>query len=1702
MSQSSKKQLPELLQELGFTPVPASKGYWQFESRMPEQNAGNLWRIARWTVRVQGQQWSTAQLRLELPLDVLIPTLHQESQEAFGPQTLVEIGRGTRQDYWLFFEFTKARFKHPHPLSLSQVPESFYSPLGMAGMQLALGFEKGELLLQLAHHFAVGFVPSQFFLEHHRMLAQAMGADWQQCVEHANIFEHRYPLVWLLQATLQQYGKTQTVAAFCRLYHETTDGEGRSASVQLTPGGWELVMGDDQAYRNTMHKPALEVLEARELRTSFQHLDQHILQGRIEEARTYCERRLEDYGPSLYLLRRLAILSLMQRTNLSATLLNEGLRAEPENKLFLSCDVQSALTQGKAGEQNVLKGLSLIGESVYESIQEPETLKTLEAVLPELLGDAWFFKDPDTAQQCYQRILARRGEDSRLLTKLVLLARHCEFPEQEMATLERLAKVERRPSELGYVYLRLAQLFKGIDDQLVVQHALTSLRYSSWNQDAIQLACLTLIEADKPTEAIQVLTDILNGLGTDPDARRKVELEIAIGSIWENYVDRKDLARERYTRALALAQDELGLKRLVEIGLKLNDPRFLGLAYEKLFTLYLNENNDAVDGAAEKLIELHLTQTQDKESAFNVYWRLGKRRGFAVMYLDRILSWGEFKCQWREFYVDVRQFIQNLSPAPAKGELLVRLADIASMRLKDMAAAVEHLFEAIQLTKLSETHFQTMMDHIERQQTWDMWIEGLRRRLKQVTESDFVVLARKMSTRPDYLSASERIEFGMLLLRREDQLGLQLLNAQIENFVRDDLLKNVQEMVQNVVPLLRDSAARREWLEQTVMRLQKSRHADKIPAIAKIVPLVAQEYTQPQDFNDWLLKLLQDEKDPTVVGSFLQRLVELRRVPAFLQPDSVLLTLQDSIYHQGLYAEHLFTQSKDPDERLKWANRAWALLRRSEGYEARKAPLLVAMAQNEPLSLDDIQILVSSSLKVGQLDDMVNALNTQVGMQKDPTILTAILDHIIKIEWQERKNAKATIAAMRQKSRFSGRALADTIELVQFSIAHGSFKDSMQNLLQLLSLSDVSLGFSQLGPMIDWVQTQEMASTIEARQKLLTIAEEACVQTNDLRALSVVQRMVEYGYKSRRLFEYFMRASLRLADPAEVVKVWYLIVVKMPTEDVAWFMEFSIPEARDRRVLATLETTWRQGIEREFEADISEAKADIITFEYARYLALSQEDNKYARVLWQRLFQKNPREVRVWTYYYPLAKISEPKEDYIDFLAFVVPYLREHPDDLGYLPVALDEAESELRSLLLPSKEFLTREVEEVTRQSQDKAETRSEVIPLPTEMKRDLLPEIPMAAGHNHAGFARRQRTMSSVKAMPQKPPATPVVETPAVPIDWRAAAAEPQTRVDLPYQISHQAFTSELEKHVALQVSSLLSGDLRILDSWPIQPWIHYESTPYPKDYRQHLHKESFDPLLNSEFARLLMMMNPALIFYFRERFEFRSLAKRYQVPEAKLMQARQELDWEDEVIVRSGLPAYKEEFAHSRIRIFHFPALGRELFFDPQEKIIYFDKTFYEKQPPSHLRYRMLWIYRANRLNYYFVMSLDLNKAVVPFLIQCRKRLDRSTLAVLKSSIGLGDDQIETALAKIDRERIRPLLERIDSISRQDMMRTVEAMYAQIFKLMLAESLDLIGLVESITDKNLSEPLVGEMDANIRKNKLVEMLLLTAAQLKFEA
>ena len=306
----------------------------------------------------------------------------------------------------------------------------------------------------------------------------------------------------------------------------------------------------------------------------------------------------------------------------------------------------------------------------------------------------------------------------------------------------------------------------------------------------------------------------------------------------------------------------------------------------------------------------------------------------------------------------------------------------------------------------------------------------------------------------------------------------------------------------------------------------------------------------------------------------------------------------------------------------------------------------------------------------------------------------------------------------------------------------------------------------------------------------------------------------------------------------------------------------------------------------------------------------------------------------------------------------------------------------------------------------------------------------------------------------------------------DWRAAVIKGDFNADLTGRLLQQAFASEIEKHLAIQCVAVVAGNCERLSHWHWRVWRNPDEYGYSLSGKERFPQRLRTPGLNSSLHKLVIAMAPLLVRINSSRFSQTYLKKKFNLTELMIKQMCKPLDWQSGILRSVGLHHYADRVRVAKYTAYDLPGLGSEIFYDGLRRTLYIDSAHYRKAPSSHLFHRILGLIWSVRIHYYVPLALDPVRDFLPVIGSMHKMFSKQGFSKLKMKLS-SSEGINKYIRDFDLRPIRVIHEKTGMPSEEQVLQLWESMRTHIYRMQLAETLDVIGLFESILDKDLLMP-----------------------------
>ena len=877
------------------------------------------WRINEIELHERRHRIQVAGLSVVLDETRLLARLDAGVKKFYGQRTTCQLVKATDQanSWWCLLEFVRPGARE-ELRGYTPTAGNGGLPLGAGGFRFTLAHDGERILVSLTEHFSMGYIPPEFVTATPRYLAWAFGlgplvefggyADYVRSLFEVSIS----PLDIALVAGIHEPEKTsrgnivhsgfpkkfweQYLLLRERLVREHFANGGGFGS-QPEGFGVRLVTGEGALRSLLGVSVPVEVLESREGGKSLQELDQAILDGKTEKAARTLEAELSGNGVPMLLCRRAAVLAiqsvewrLREKNGIDC-----WAPSETRNKLYLSAKLMTTLEAGD--HATGLETLSLLGELLMEQIPGADEHRCLDLVLPELLGDLWSGADARTAAACYKRILARRGEQPRVLRKLVGLCRSKDDTVGEVEWLRRLILVEQRKNELARIYLRLAELQASVGDvpmpegvasestpgQEVLRCGLRALELDRTLNDAAMVVADELVRQSRPLEAIHIVEQLLRETRGAISQKAEARLEAKIGRVWARSLVRPDLAEKRFETALSLDPSSQGaLEDLEEIYRSTRRHEKLAQVLDaRLVRAEKADDHLESHKILEELVSLYRGPLAQPRKALDLYFRFLDGTSLDPAEIDRVMAWDDVMVDWQYLHDRIAERLGKETNPQRISEIYCRLAIIARDRLNDDELVSSHYRQAFDNGFIDTPGFRFLVDAFTAKEDWFNLTGLYELYLKQISSLEKPDICREYLLVPMGPSDDRRDELAVSLIRSfgASNSDLRPSMQRLEHYRRVQDVSRISKLTDAVLSEIEVNSEKVEWLEFAIKCLTETASNSRYDAIDRLYrAMVVAGADQVATFQLAVAYLCYGI-NPQLAFPYAQRLVALHVLP-------------------------------------------------------------------------------------------------------------------------------------------------------------------------------------------------------------------------------------------------------------------------------------------------------------------------------------------------------------------------------------------------------------------------------------------------------------------------------------------------------------------------------------------------------------------------------------------------------------------------------------------------------------------------------------------------------------------------------------------------------------------------------------------------------------------------------------------------------
>lgn len=1694
MTDSKKNTAEYLIQAAGFEPIAGEDASFQF-NRIDETNRSHEpqpLQIVSWQIRKRASSWITTQLQFEVDVNLLQAQLTKILKYRYGSHTLVDFkSTGENGEFSVFMEYTKSRGKRTPELKVSDEGNSYLSPHGQVGFKVTLFCDSTYINVNVFDHFAIGAFPPDLYIDLPNILREALFLG--ETRDYTGLYEQRYCLGKLLMSMLT---RTLAVQKVDKLFAKGVGefGFAKKASFYCdvdSECGWFFHYSDIKVYKGLVYQPSIEVLEEREL-PGFQGINRNIVDQKMVAALKVLEPELTKDSRNIFLIRRMALLHICGYSEMDPEMLEYGLSVEPDNLLFLSSRIRMFLLEEQHDALGAcLHQLKSLLNSNYDAIDQ---LESMTLVLPEMLADAIFFAEPHLAEDLYYEIIEQRGELARVLTKLTRLVRYQKNQDKEQELLHRLLKIERRPGMQVYIYFQLAKLLRPLSFEQAIDFGINALEIAPHNKDVALLVADIKTENDLPHEAIQTLTDSLAAMDANKQKLDRAELELAIGKIWQNSLKRDDLAEKRYENALAIVGPNRDF--LIELAQIYRD-NGNDSGYERvcnlLFELELKENNqERLFSYLDSLLQIHIDSNADYSAAFSLYLKVLDKYLISYQIVDKMLQWDIPTSLWLAFLDKMRRYEVSNLPTEDQYHYFLNLARIHRDKLQQMDEALPCFYQAVHHHQLEVADLDSVRDHCFATDKTDLFANILDLQLKYLEPSAYIATVSPLLSQDSPLAPVKIDQLAHSLYSLSHSHN-QPFKERIASYCESGNFERMDKMLNAALEVEPDNT---EWLTFACDLLVAHSSDRRFEPLEKYLNKMLQMSDRRVDALERGVAYLKDCGRKEMLRTLAVELIDSQIVPD-LAEGVLCEVLKDYPLHQAQYFLMKMRASTSSDQTQVYSLKAWDLLKGLPELDREKEEALLCLGQYQELDSYEIEVLKEAIGKDGHWAEFISLIRKQITLTKSVEQANLLRRELIAIYEDRYADVDKVLEIYDELCTHSPEP-----ELIVFEVAEYALKKDVANVREYI----LSCVYNEIcWQHLEWMKKVFLWLIVDLKD-ISTVKHVLVTKIKDMASKGEIEKscyygniLIDYNILNKTICWNCFQQAINISDKESIYKFWsaYASLLSSPDEVKDYITEchqvFEISGLGN-----LLEEIIIRGISEGFLYGLSFAAENEFKIFYAKCLFDRKEKPEVAISIYREYYNVRPDDSRIWTSYFFLLRDNDCIKEAISLLNEIIPRIERNNDLIKDSPVTAESLKKDLAALYAVAEEKPNRTITAKPLPVAELPEPAELVSVETTEEQALERTGLGKVAGDSFDGrqLTGQVNTLNLKLALPDGNSPAPdrshglgsslgsQADNRKVKLstDWKYVVSNLEYFKDMTKALHNKEFDNELEKHLAIQSFSLISGETEFLKSWPYKVWRHYNGYNYTV-HQDRLPEDIHGLKSDAKVDHLLQLLTPLIKRAFFDDFSVKKIAKLLKCSDEMVVNERKPILWTDDFFGNSGLRVFVDAFTKVNFNAFHMDGLQHNVIFVPDNNAVYFDRKHYRELPPTHLQHQILHLWNQAESGKYHWLSLGLSRQILPFIEFCRSAIENQKVNRIKLKLGVERSPILRDLFRLNTDRIGRALIDNSELDRTKLAAYFERVREFLYLKQLADTLDLVGMSEWILDIDI----FSEEPDNIRR-KLV--------------
>ncbi len=1244
----------------------------------------------------------TADVTLNLR-DVIQKMVAQE-RKFWGPRIQADYVETDRGSIWCLYEFLQAkRAKDGEKRRSESVSNSLRDPpSGMGGFQVQLTVSGGHVSLLISDHFGIGYLPPSFTQTVLLSCAESYGfRDKTTSISDLDpkllsIHEWRIPAGILLLNLLLDRCEVDEDRMLLLDFWKTLGGGRGVLQIALNheQSVSKLSLGNGEEIRNLPYASIRipgEVLESREKSSELHRIDLALSQAKYQLASNLVSEHLDRSPDDLFIARRLALLGLTGHRDLVRAIpenfkrdseqIGRSVEAEPDNKLLLSDALRMSIHSDNANAG--LGILSRLGSLLSSQIPTVENLKTFDVVIVELLGDLWQSEDPKKSEECYLRILQKKGEVSRVLRKLIALARKSGSIDGENAYLNRLSKVERRHSELARINFRLATLKAARPTQReeAIELALCALKLDPSLADAAFLAAEILVKLDRSDEAIHLLDTRLPKDVTKENRTQLSKNQALIGSIWLVSKGRADLALSRYEKAVEIDPSNIAaIRALQSLYRDKKDHQNLS----KTIEMEINQDGGKIDNPRikslfDEIVGLFRGPLANPRKAYDIYLNLVAKDALDPQEIERVMRWGDIQIDWHDLYYRLISSKSQIPEGERRGRFLCRMAEIAREKLGLPNLATQHLKEALEEGWIDSRGFSALTQDLRVSREFASLAQVFEKRLETISVPEKIGLIQEYYEIPEGISDLRRDQLAVECYQLDQSQEMPILKRFHLYRDHDDVdgIRRLFEITLSIVDL--KHFQKEKWTNLALEVLAECLDEQRFEVANAI-------FERRMEFSHDVIEILKyaviffaKSKNINFLLPYVQKLIKLQVVPD-LEPKFVAKVLHGNDLDIAHYERLLALGSQVAQIAASHARIAARIFTKKQYLELAEE-MLAKVCMLTPCSDADLDELYAMAERSSNWQTVAQCFESQVKFEDEKTRKIALIFNLSRIYSRKIRAYQQSRKLMQWSLDIGAGSLSVKRELVEIAISEGNVENQKSALEAFLYESQSTKNFEEFARYSDLL----VALGVEKKGLQRIIISHLEYAFKKAR-YNIVSCLVDLAIRHKISHWYIFKVAFLVGIYEEKISglsdLWWRGLAAVPniTKAVDFIAE-TLAAAKDSGQTSIILESFQTALRRNAADRLGPRGKKEILVNYASLLFDDDDKRKQSLPLYQEIYGLDPMDSRSWMpLYFVLNEFGSP-EDTRAHLESILPMLIQDPRPLKAFPVNIEFLQEELARL-------------------------------------------------------------------------------------------------------------------------------------------------------------------------------------------------------------------------------------------------------------------------------------------------------------------------------------------------------------------------------------------------------------------------------------